>query len=187
MRPAILFPLFAPVDTLPGVGPSMAKTLRKLAGARVVDLLWHLPHGLIDRRLAASIAGLRPPRTATVRVRVIEHEPPRTRRRPYRILCADGSGELVLVFFNARPEYLLKTLPPGETRIVSGTVDTFGEGLQMVHPDYVLADGDKEESLPAMEPVYPLTAGLTGKMLIKVVKAAIQRAPVLDEWLEPAF
>jgi ATP-dependent DNA helicase RecG len=186
MRPAILFPLFAPIDTLPGVGPSMAKTLSKLAGPRLVDLLWHLPQGIVDRRLSPSIAGVELRRTATLRVRILEHEPPRTRRRPYRILCGDDSGELILVFFNARPEYLLKALPPGETRIVSGVVDTFGEGLQMVHPDYVLADADKE-SLPAMEPVYPLTAGLTGKMLMKVIKAALQRAPVLDEWLDPAF
>ena len=186
MRPAILFPLFAPVDTLPGVGPSMGKTLSKLAGPRVVDLLWHLPHGLIDRRLAPSIAGVEPPRTATLRVRVLEHEPPRTRRRPYRVLCGDGSGELILVFFNARPEYLLKTLTPGETRIISGMVDTFGEGLQMVHPDYILADAD-QESLPTIEPVYPLTAGLTGKMLLKVIKAALQRSPMLDEWLDPAL
>src|SRR5512132_3645442 len=186
MRPAVLFPLFAPIDTLPGVGPSMAKTLSKLAGPRVVDLLWHLPQGIVDRRLSPSIAGVEPRRTATLRVRVLEHEPPRTRRRPYRILCDDASGELILVFFSARPEYLLKTLPPGETRIVSGMVDTFGEGLQMVHPDYVLADADKE-TLPSIEPVYPLTAGLSGKMLVKVIKAALQRAPMLDEWLDPAF
>jgi ATP-dependent DNA helicase RecG len=187
MRPPILFPLFAPIDTLRGVGPSLAKTLSKLAGTRVVDLLWHLPQAIIDRRLSPSIAGVEPRRTATLRVRIVEHEPPRTRRRPYRILCADDSGELILVFFNARPEYLMKTLPPGETRLVSGMVDTFGEGLQMVHPDYVLADTDKEESLPAMEPVYPLTAGLTGKMLIRAVRAALRRAPILDEWLESAF
>ena len=186
MRPTILFPLFAPVKTLPGVGSSMAKTLSKLAGPRVVDLLWHLPQGLIDRRVAPSIAGVALRRTATLRVRVLEHEPPRTRRRPYRILCGDASGELILVFFNARPEYLLKTLPPGETRIVSGIVDTYGEGLQMVHPDYVLADAD-EEALPSIEPVYPLTAGLNGKILLKVIKAALQRAPVLDEWLDPTF
>jgi ATP-dependent DNA helicase RecG len=134
MRPAILFPLFAPVDTLPAVGPSVAKTLNKLAGPRIVDLLWHLPQGIVDRRLSSSIADVEPRRRATLRVRVLEHEPPRTRRRPYRILCGDASGGLILVFFNARPEYLLKTLPPGETRIVSGMVDMYGEGLQMVHP-----------------------------------------------------
>jgi ATP-dependent DNA helicase RecG len=186
MRPAILFPLFSPVDTLPGVGPSLAKALGKLAGTRVIDLLWHLPQAIVDRRLSPSIASVEPRRTVTLRVRILEHEPPRTRRRPYRILCGDDTGELILVFFNARPEYLLKILPPGETRLVSGMVDTFGEGLQMVHPDYVLADADTE-GLPAMEPVYPLTAGLTGKVLLKVIKAAMQRAPVLDDWLDPAF
>ncbi|MGZ9112591.1 MAG: ATP-dependent DNA helicase RecG, partial [Rhodoplanes sp.] len=164
----------------------VAKALGKLAGTRVVDLLWHLPQAIVDRRLSPSIASVEPRRTATLRVRVLEHDPPRTRRRPYRILCADDTGELILVFFNARPDYLLKILPPGETRLVSGMVDTFGEGLQMVHPDYVLADADTE-SLPAMESVYPLTAGLTGKALLKVVKAALQRAPLLDEWLDPAF
>ena len=187
MRPAVLFPLFAAIATLPGVGPALAKTLQRLAGGRVVDLLWHLPQSVVDRRLAASIAAVEPPAIATLRLRVIEHEPAQTRRRPYRILCADDAGgEIVLVFFNPRPEYLFKTLPPGDERIVSGLVERYGELRQMVHPDYIVSAADAA-GLPAIEPVYPLAAGITGKILQKLIKAALERAPALDEWLDPVY
>ncbi|MBK8175755.1 MAG: ATP-dependent DNA helicase RecG [Rhodospirillales bacterium] len=186
MRPPILYPLFAAVDSLAGVGPTLAKSLGRLAGPRIVDLLWHLPHGLVDRRLSPCIAAVTAGQTASVRVKVIEHAPPRNRRHPYRVLTADASGELVLVFFNARGDYLARTLPAGEIRLVSGAVERFGDTLQMVHPDYIVEEA-AADTLPAFEPVYPLTAGLGGKVLAKVVRAALERAPVLDEWLDPAF
>lgn len=51
MRPEILFPLFAEIDSLPGIGPRLKPLLARLIGGEhVVDLLWHLPSGLIDRR-----------------------------------------------------------------------------------------------------------------------------------------
>jgi ATP-dependent DNA helicase RecG len=186
MRPAILYPLFAPVETLPGIGPASAKAIGRLVGGRVVDLLWHLPHAIVDRQVFPSISSVPPRRIVTLRLRVLEHDPPRKPRRPYRVLCADATGELLLVFFNVRPEYLIKVLPPGETRLVSGMVETFGEALQMVHPDYVVGETDAAE-LPTIEPIYRLTAGLTGKQVSKAIKAALQRVPVLDEWLDPAF
>ena len=63
MRPAKLAPLFATVRSLKGVGPKVEATLNKLvaprhegAHARVVDLLWHLPVGVIDRAITPRIA-----------------------------------------------------------------------------------------------------------------------------------
>jgi len=187
MRPDVLFPLFAPIETLPGVGPTLAKALVRLAGPRVIDLLWHLPTGFVDRRPTESLAAARPHQTATLRLRVVEHGPPRSRRQPWRVLCEDASGEIVLAFFNARSDWLMKLLPPGETRIVSGQVERYGDLLQMVHPDHVLPEDEAENGLPGFEPLYPLTAGLTNKMLAKVLKPALERVPVLDEWLDPAL
>jgi len=202
MRPSVLFPLFTPTDQLPGVGPALVKTLRRLAGERVVDLLWHAPQGIVDRRLVPSIDGLRPPCTATLRVRVGEHDPPRNPRRPYRVLATDapagiagdvaggnvagGDGQIVLVFFNARPDWVFRMLPPGEVRLISGAVERYGDLLQMVHPDHIVAEADAE-SLPSIEPVYPLTAGLTPKVLQKAIRAALARAPDLEEWQDAAF
>ncbi len=186
MRPEILFPLFAPVATLPGIGPRYAKLVESLAGPHVVDLCWHLPSGIIDRRYAPKIAAAEPGRIATIVLRVGRHEAPHSRRQPYRIYCSDETGRLDLVFFHARPEYLAKILPEGEERVVSGRLEAYGARLQITHPDHV---GRLEEikKLKTVEPVYPLTAGLTLKPLSKAAQAALARAPELPEWLDPAY
>ena len=189
MRPAPLFPLFADLPTLPGVGATLAKTLARLTGGgRLLDLLWHLPSGLIDRTATPSIVAARPHAMATLAVRVIEHAPPRSRRQPWRVQCGDATGEITLVFFNARSDWLMKLLPPGETRVVSGVVEAYGEMLQMVHPDYVVPQDEADEGgLPAIEPVYPMTTGLAPKLLLKAIRGALERVPELDEWLDPAL
>ena len=56
MRPEILYPLFSPARTLPGVGPKIAEAIERLCGSRVVDLLWHLPSAIVDRRYAPTVA-----------------------------------------------------------------------------------------------------------------------------------
>jgi len=183
MRPQILFPLFAPVTALPGVGPRIAALIAKVAGPDVADLLWHLPVGIIDRRFAPAVAEAPPGRVVTLTVHVDAHEPPSNRRRPYRIRCSDDSGSVTLVFFHARPDYLTRVLPVGAVRVVSGTVELFNDDLQMTHPDHI---GTAEElaKLKAVEPVYRLTAGLSLKVLGKAIRQALARAPELPEWLD---
>ncbi|RMD61367.1 MAG: DEAD/DEAH box helicase, partial [Alphaproteobacteria bacterium] len=186
MRPQILFPLFAPVTVLPGVGTRIAKLIERLAGPRVVDLCWHLPSGLIDRRYTPKIAQAEIGRIATLTVTVVAHRPSPGPRRPYRILCRDETGEIELVFFHAKPDYLAKVLPEGSRRAVSGKVESFGGHLQMTHPDHI-APAEDLARLTTVEPVYPLTAGLTLKPLVKAVRGALARAPELPEWLDPAL
>ena len=186
MRPSILYPLFAPVTSLGGVGGQTAKALARLDLHRVIDLLWHLPSGLIDRRYRPPLADAEPGRIATLRVRVLEHAPPRRPRQPYRIVCTDETGQIVLVFFKARADYLGHALPAGEERLISGRIEAYADGLQMVHPDHIGAP-DAPDAPPAIEPVYPLTAGLPLRSLDRAVRAALQRLPGLDEWLDPPF
>jgi len=186
MRPEILFPIFSQVTKLTGVGPRIAKLIEKLAGEHVSDLLWHLPSGLIDRRYAPKIAEARIGAIATMTVTVDQHLPPKTRRLPYKILCHDDTGSLTLVFFHARADYLLKILPDGEERVISGTIESYGEGLQMPHPDHVVEVKDRA-SIEAVEPVYPLTQGLSLKVLSKAIKGALALAPELTEWLDGPY
>ena len=115
-RPDILFPLFAEVTALTGVGPRIAKQIAKLAGPRVVDLLWHLPSGLIDRRFSPVVAEAPDGRIATITVTVDAHFLPPVKRRPYKVLCSDDTGSMVLVFFHGREDYLTKVLPIGQQR-----------------------------------------------------------------------
>lgn len=186
MRPEILFPLFAPVASLPGIGPRYAKLVERLAGPHVVDLCWHLPSGLIDRRYAPEIANAEPGRIATITVEIEHHAEPHNKRQPYRIFCSDRTGSLELVFFHARADYLNKVLPVGTKRVVSGRVELFGGRLQMTHPDHI-TKVEELERLKAVEPVYPLTTGLTLKPLSKAIQAALKCAPDLQEWLDPEF
>ncbi len=137
MRPAILDSLFAPVTSLAGIGPQLGRLFERLAGPLVVDLLWHLPSGIVDRRAAPPIRDLEADQIVTLQVRVEAHEPG-IGRRPYRVLCADDTGTLTLVYFNVKSDYLARLLPIGAERIVSGRVEFYNGMAQMPHPDLVL-------------------------------------------------
>ncbi len=186
MRPESLFPAFAPTTSLKGCGPRLAPLVEKLAGGRVLDLWWHLPSALIDRRYRPRIAEAEPGRIATIEITVDRHQPPRNSRLPYKILGHDGSGRITLVFFNGREEFLKRSLPEGEVRVVSGQIELFDGQVQMTHPDRT---GTAEEiaQLASVEPVYPLTAGLAPRTLAKIIDGALARLPDLPEWLDPAW
>jgi ATP-dependent DNA helicase RecG len=190
MRPEILFPSFAPLTTLNGVGPRNAKALTDLTGPHIVDLYWHLPGGLIDRSYRPSLAELGPGqqgRVVTLTVKVWGHEPSVSQRTPYRVRCTDGGGgEITLVFFHARPEYLQRVLPAGETRIISGKLEFYHGNLQMTHPDHILRE-EEFTALPLLEPVYPMTAGAGSKLLAGVMSQALARAPELPEWQDAGW
>jgi ATP-dependent DNA helicase RecG len=186
MRPQSLFPLFAPVTSLPGVGPRLAPLYEKLTGGRVVDLLWHLPSGLIDRRFNPKVMDAPAGRVATILVRIDAHFPSSGPKRPYRIRCSDETGFLHLVFFHGREDWLRKQLPEGEWRVVSGTVEHFNNEIQITHPDH-METVERQDSVMTVEPVYPLTAGLTARQVAKTVAAALERVPELPEWQDEAW
>ncbi|MSO54848.1 MAG: ATP-dependent DNA helicase RecG [Rhodospirillales bacterium] len=186
MRPEILNPLFAAATSLSGVGPRVAEALEQIGVRRVADLLWHLPTGIIDRRYATTIADAEPGRIATITVTIGRHKPGYGRRQPYKVVASDPTGSMSLVFFNARPDYLNKMLPEGQVRVVSGRLERFGKETQMVHPDRI-GTADEIAGLRAIEPVYRLTEGLSLKVLAKAVGGALNRAPELPEWADPAF
>ena len=182
-RPVELFPLFAGLETLEGVGEKTAKAFAGLGVERPKDLLFLLPHSGVDRGRKTSIRDVVPPCTVTVEVEVGAHFPPRTKGKPYRVLVRDATLDFTLVFFHARGDFLQRLLPTGQRRLISGRVELFDGVAQMVHPDHVLRPEEAGE-LPLFEPVYPLTAGVTQKLVAKAVAGALTRAPVLPEWID---
>ena len=187
-RPPILFPLFADVTTIKGVGPrvaeSLSRSLSRSDGARVKDLLLTPPTGLIDRSYRPSITDAHKDEIATFVVTVGSHMPPSSKGRPYRIRVFDETDDMTLVFFKPRAAYLNQALPEGGRRIISGKTEVFNAELQMTHPDYIVALED-EDKLPKYETLYPLTAGLSQKVARKAVMGALQHIPQLTEWLDP--
>ncbi|MBD2746916.1 ATP-dependent DNA helicase RecG [Microvirga sp. BT688] len=192
LRPSILDPLFAPANTLPGVGPKIAPLLDRLLGepgkpTRVADLLFHLPSSGISREMKGSVADAPVGEPVTLSVSVVAHRPPPPgRRAPYRILVEDETGDVTLIFFNGQKARLEKILPVGERRYVSGKIELWEGRRQMVHPDRILDDRGIE-NLPAVEAVYGLTEGLSSRMVAKYIGAALETVPNLPEWQDPAW
>ena len=192
MRPSLLNPLFAAVTTLTGIGSQLEKLYRRLFDreqpARVIDVLFHLPTGAIDRRARPKLRDVVPDTVVTVAVTVDRHRPPPPHRprAPYQVYTSDETGDLTLTYFNARKDYLQRLLPVGERRYVSGTVALYDHMRQMVHPDRVVAEADLAK-LPLVEPVYPLTEGLSLNQVRKAADAALARLPDLPEWQEASW
>ena len=184
MRPDILNPLFAEVEVLKGIGPALAKPLHRLKLDRVVDILFHLPVSWIDRKKVARLDVADVGRVITVELTARDYR--QNGRGPLRIYAEDGGGDYITLTYFNNPGWGKKQLPLGETRIVSGRLDRYGQDLQMVHPDYVLAPGEAA-TIPAREPVYPLSEGLTNHRLSDLAAQAMARRPALAEWIEPSL
>src|SRR6185437_14883104 len=191
MRPPVLNPLFASLTSLPGVGPKLERVYARLLdreAPRVVDILFHLPSGAIDRRARPKLRDVQPGQVVTVAVTVDRHRPspPHRSRAPYRIYTHDDTGDLTLTYFNARRDYLEKLLPVDELRYVSGTAEFYDGMLQMVHPDRVV-DEAGFATLPLVEPVYPLTEGLALGNVRRAMDGALTRLPDLPEWQDESW
>ncbi len=192
MRPDRLSSFFASITTLSGVGPKVEKLFRRLLGRdevpRVIDLLFHLPTGVIDRRARPKLRDVVPGSVVTVEVTIDRHRPspPGRSRVPYLVYASDDTADMVLTYFHGREEQLKKAMPVGETRYVSGTAQLYDGMLQMVHPDRVV-DEKGLASLPMIEPVYPLTEGLHASQVRRALDSALPKIPDLPEWQDAAW
>lgn len=182
-RPEILFPLFADLTKLDGVGPKTAEAMERLAVFRPKDLLFLLPNSVIDRRHIPTVQGLNLPATATVTAEVVRHIPAKSRNGPYRILMRDTETEFFLVYFHAQNMRLSQSMPDGSTRVVSGKFELFDGIAQMAHPDFSVTP-EKAATIPEFEAVYPLTSGITQRPLRRAVASTFSRTPALTEWID---
>ena len=185
-RPELLFPLFAGLETLGGVGPKTAQLLAQAGTESPRDVLFSLPYAVIDRRRRDTIQGVDLPATLTVEVTIGTHRPPRNKGGAYRVHVEDNQADFQLVFFHARGDYLKRVLPQGSRRVISGKLELFDGMAQMVHPDHMLPP-DQARDIPDFEPVYHLTQGVTQKTAFKAARSALERAPTLAEWIDPAL
>src|SRR3954447_18874865 len=185
MRPEVLNPLFTEVDALKGVGPQVAKLLKKLGLTRLVDLLYHLPTGAIERIKASAAAAPLLGRNVILELTPFDSRESRLGRGPTRIFASDSAGNSVsLIYFN-NPGWAKRQLPMGEARFVSGKLERYGDDWQIIHPE--VAEPGKGPAPAIREPVYPLTEGLTNRRMGELAREALERAPELPEWIEPSL
>ncbi len=185
-RPEVLFPLFAELETLEGVGPKTAAHFARMGVEKPRDLIFHLPLAGVDREKRDTVQGVKPPAVVTVEVEVGQHHPPKIRGRPYRVDVQDSKTRFQLVFFHAHAEYLQRQLPTGQRRLISGKLEFFDGIAQIVHPDHILRP-EQAGQIPAYEPVYPLTEGVTQKLMARAMQSALARVMPLAEWIDPGL
>ncbi len=198
MRHEMLNYLFSAVTRVKGVGSSTSEALCRLLPAPTVisgatmpiirDLLFHLPVGLLDRRFTCPLNEAPDGVIATFVVTVEIHQPPvgskRFSKKPYKVICSNKTGDITLVFFNPREDYLKQALPVGKERVISGRTEKFDYNLQMTHPD-IITTVDKLLDVQKPESVYPLTLGLTSRRIYKLVSDALEKTPEFPEWISP--
>jgi ATP-dependent DNA helicase RecG len=185
MRPEILNPLFTEVEALKGVGPQVAKQLKKLGISRVVDLVYHLPTGSIERVRAPAASAALLGRNVILDLKPFETRESRSGRGPMRVYASDGDGNTItLVYFN-NPGWAKRTLPIGQVKTVSGKLEAYGDEWQIIHPE--VSEPGKGAQPAAREAVYPLTEGLTNRRVGELVREAFERAPELAEWIEDSL
>ncbi|WP_418592104.1 ATP-dependent DNA helicase RecG [Ponticoccus sp. (in: a-proteobacteria)] len=183
-RPEPLWPLFAGIEALDGVGPKTAQALQGAGIETPRDLLYTLPYSGIDRQLRETVQGADLPAVLTVEAVIGAHRPASRKGGAYRIEADDAKTRFQLVFFRGRADYLTKVLPTGARRILSGRVELFDGVPQMVHPEHILPPEDAGD-LPGYEPVYPLTGPVTQKQMVRALRDALTRLPDLAEWIDP--
>ena len=184
MRPDILNPLFAEVEALKGVGPALARPLERLGIARVIDLLFHLPSGWIDRLPRDELMQADVGRTIAITLTPRDYRTSSSPRAPTRVQATDGHGNHVsLIYFGGSSGWVKKLLPIGEPKRLSGKLEQYGQELQIVHPEIV----GEDDALREREAIYPLTEGMTSRRLGALVEQAVARAPTLAEWIEPSL
>ena len=181
MRPSILYPLFSSINALKGVGAKYQKLIEKLCGNKIIDIIFHFPYNIIDRTYTCYLSNAVNNKIWTGVVTITEHEPPKTKKHPYKVYCTDGTRELELIFFKVYKDSIEKNYPIGEKRAISGKLEYFNGIWQITHPDFVVS-ANKLNDILRLEPVYPLTAGITNKMMSKLAKDSIERLPKLPEW-----
>jgi ATP-dependent DNA helicase RecG len=186
MRPPVLFPLFAPTTSIPGIGPRLAALIGRVAGAKLADLLWQLPTGLTDWRDIKKLSEAQPGERAMFRLQIVEHQAPRNPKSPYKILASDSSGFIELTFFRPHKDYLDKTFPKGETRLIGGRLDLYKDRPSMPHPERVFTEAEAAAGR-MIDVVYPLTEGLMPKVMAKAAAHAVSKAPDLPEWQDDAW
>lgn len=181
-------PLLAPLSSLAGIGPRYTDLLRKVAcGNRIMDLLFTLPTAFTDRRTVMTLREARdmlmPGATLTARVRVLDIARPSRPRQPFRIRATDETDEIEILFFH---QAFIRSVAPGDELAVSGKLERFGLALTMPHPDYMV-NWLRRETIPAIDPVWPLTAGLFPSIMRRAIHKALDLLPPMQEWIESDY
>lgn len=177
-------PLLAPLSSLKGIGPKLSTLMtHAIGGNRIIDLLFHLPNSIIDRRYRPQLQNAIPGKIVTLQIKITHIEKPHTHKQPWRIHVTDGNAHAELIFFSP---WQAKKLTIHTPFLVSGLLENKHNKLVITNPHYI-EPLNNSQAIPLIEPVWSLTAGLFPKNLSKALRLAFDQCPELPEWINPAL
>ena len=193
MRPDILNFLFSPLSILRGIGDKTLKNYTRLLSkkrilkeenTKVLDLLFHLPEKILQRKIVNSIKDIQEGDYIVAKVQVVTLNPPENPRQPYTITCYLGNNFVNIVYYKYFENYINNKFKVGEEVFVSGKVTMYNSQVQIIHPDYI---SNNLEDIPIYENIYPLTPGITNKEIYKNIDVILKNCPNLPEWLDKSI
>ena len=172
---------FNPVSKVKGIGPKIKKLFNEKKIDTNIDLIFNFPYGLIDRTHCPKLNNLEIGKISTIFVKVRKHNFPRIRRLPNTVQCFDETGEINIVFFNSRENYIKEILPINSEVIISGKVNFYKNKYQITNPDYVTSINN-EEKVTKIMPTYASLKGISNKTINKIYENIIKEIPDVPEW-----
>ncbi len=166
------------------MGPKILPLVQKLAGPLVRDVAFLSPSGLIVRQPMTAVNAVEG-QVGIFEVMIDRLFVPGKPGAPIKVRASDDTGFVHMIWFGGSAQHIDRLLPKGQKRLVSGKVERFNAEVQIVHPDIYTPEQAGE--IAAIEPVYPATAGLSSRVVRKLVQAALAHAPDLPEWQDPAW
>ncbi len=172
------------ITTLPGIGPSMAKSYARLGVTTIRDLLLAFPFRYEDFRTVRGIADVQAGEVTTVQgtlVSIRSRRSPRKRMMLTEAVVEDGTGSITAVWFHQ--PYLVKTLKVGDRLSLSGKVDE-RYGLSIVNPQFEsLGRSNSLIHTGRLVPIYSTSGSLTQKGRRNAVQRAMTAATDIEEWI----
>ena len=178
--------LFSPVNKIKGVGPIISKKLLDKGITNKIDLFLNLPTGAIDRRFCPKLDQLEVGKVSTIFVTPIKYNIPRFRNLPNKVTCKDEYGQIDIIFFNSRENYIKQILPLNNEVIISGKVNVYKNKFQITNPEYIQSV-EKENDIKKIMAKYSSVTGISAKTIQKIYNEEIKKLSEIDEWHEKDF
>jgi len=172
---------FNPISKIKGIGPKIQKLFNEKKIESNADLIFNFPYGLIDRTHCPKLNNLEVGKISTIFVRVKKYNFPRIRRLPNTVQCFDDTGEINIVFFNSRENYIKEILPLNNEVIISGKINIYKNKYQITNPDYVTSVNN-EEKVSKIMPTYSSLKGISNKTVNKIYENITKQIPDVPEW-----
>jgi ATP-dependent DNA helicase RecG len=174
--------LFQPIDKFVKLSKFNHALVKKCCyGHRVIDLLLHFPISLCRR--SGDLEKIYEKDKLTVVLKIMDHVAPKHGSSPYKIIGQTSTGELItILYFNYSAHFIRRALPIGGTFTVSGNVQVNVDGVQIIHPDVIASPAAVQYYL-GIEPVYPLVAKLSNRVLIYAITSLLKNLPTIPDWI----